>query len=154
MQRAGFLKSLDTSVQCQHSSTRWCAHIIPGPSSASAVQRLLLLLRSSKGRGQNMWQWAGACFFLSLSTGKRLGGREQILDSASKCHSISLQILHVFAPRCCAVLALCGVARACLEPGLFLSLEHVEFCCAPMALNTSGFSIWCRETWLLGGEYT
>lgn len=91
-----------------------------------------------------MWLWAGAHFFLSLSTVKRLGGREQIFDSASKCHSTSLQILHVFAPCCCAVLALCGVVSACLDPGLFLSLGHREFCHAPMALNTSGFSIWYR----------
>lgn len=73
-----------------------------------------------------------------------LGGREAVFDSASKCYSTFLQILHVLAPHCCAVLALCGVVCACLDLELFLSFGHREFCHAPMALNTSGFSIWYR----------
>lgn len=85
---------------------------------------------------------AAALFSPSFSTAKGLRGKEQIFDS--KCHSTSLQILHVFAP--CSWAVMCGVVCPCLDLGLVLSLEHGEFCHAPTALNTSGFSIWCRGT--------
>lgn len=49
---------------------------------------------------------AGALFSPSLSPAKGLRGKEQIFDS--KCHSTSLQILHVLAPCCWAVM--CGVS--------------------------------------------
>lgn len=85
---------------------------------------------------------AGALFSPSLSIVKGLRGKEQIFDS--KCHSTSLQNPHVLAPYCWAVV--CGVVCPCLDPGLFLSLGHGEFCHAPTALNTGGFSIWYRGT--------
>lgn len=117
-----------------------CAHIIPGNFSASApsAQRI-------KRTGPKCV--AGALFSPCLSAVKRLRGKEQIFDS--KCHSTSLQILHVLAPCCWAVV--CGVVCPCLNPGLSLSLGHEEFCHAPIALNTSEMEM---SAWLRGQTRT
>lgn len=71
---------------------------------------------------------------------EEVGGSEQILDSASKCHCTSLPSLRASAPRCCAVLALCVACSVlALIRGLFV--RQREFCHAHKALNSGGFSV-------------
>lgn len=73
---------------------------------------------------------------------EEVGGSEQILDSASKCHCTSLPSLRASAPRCCAVLALCVACSVlALIRGRCLFVRQREFCHAHKALNSGGFSV-------------
>lgn len=109
----GFLQSV-------HRSASLCLHY-PSPFSLLLLHRAAPSAQRLERLGLKHVAAGRLLLLLPLPFyWEEVGGREQMLDSASKCHCTALPILHAFAPRCCAVLALCVACSA---------LALIQGCC-------------------------